>query len=167
MSLINCSIKKKYYYCNLKLKNMIKTFKQKLVLTLSLAFMITATLVTTTQQNSYAAFPVEQTVATANNNNTLITEQGNVQMEKTAVVKKLSKQTKSNMPDGSKSQIIALVLCIFVGAIGIHRFYLGYTWQGVVQLLTGGGCGIWALIDLIRIITGDLQPKNGSYDKTF
>lgn len=146
---------------------MIKTFKQKLVLTLSLAFMITATLVTTTQQNSYAAFPVEQTVATANNNNTLITEQGNVQMEKTAVVKKLSKQTKSNMPDGSKSQIIALVLCIFVGAIGIHRFYLGYTWQGVVQLLTGGGCGIWALIDLIRIITGDLQPKNGSYDKTF
>ena len=39
-------------------------------------------------------------------------------------------------------------------------------WQGVVQLLTGGGCGIWALIDLIRIITGDLKPNGGEYDKT-
>jgi len=67
---------------------------------------------------------------------------------------------------GGKSQLIALLLCIFVGAIGIHRFYLGYVWQGVVQLLTAGGCGIWALVDLIRIITGDLQPKDGSYAKT-
>jgi TM2 domain-containing membrane protein YozV len=67
---------------------------------------------------------------------------------------------------GEKSQVIALVLVALVGGLGIHRFYLGYTWQGVVQLLTLGGCGIWALIDLIRIITGDLQPKNGSYDKT-
>jgi hypothetical protein len=47
-----------------------------------------------------------------------------------------------------------------------HRFYLGYTWQGIVQLLTGGGCGIWALIDLIRIIMGTLKPKDGEYDVT-
>ena len=67
---------------------------------------------------------------------------------------------------GGKSQLAALLLCIFVGVIGIHRFYLGYTWQGIVQLLTAGACGIWTLIDLIRIITGSLQPKNGSYDKT-
>lgn len=67
---------------------------------------------------------------------------------------------------GGKSQLIALLLVIVVGGLGIHRFYLGYTWQGIVQLLTLGGCGIWALIDLIRIITGDLQPKDGSYDKT-
>lgn len=64
---------------------------------------------------------------------------------------------------GGKSQLIALLLVIFVGGLGIHRFYLGYTWQGIVQLLTAGGCGIWALIDLIRIITGDLKPKNGDY----
>lgn len=67
--------------------------------------------------------------------------------------------------EAGKSQVIALLLCIFLGGLGIHRFYLGYTWQGVVQLLTAGGCGIWALIDLIRIITGDLQPKNGKYTK--
>lgn len=69
--------------------------------------------------------------------------------------------------NSGKSQIVATLLCWLVGIIGIHRFYLGYTWQGVVQILTLGGLGIWTLIDLIRIIIGDLQPKGGSYDKTF
>ncbi len=65
-----------------------------------------------------------------------------------------------------KSQVTALILVLLVGGLGIHRFYLGYMWQGVVQLLTLGGCGIWSLIDLVRIITGDLQPKDGTYSKT-
>jgi hypothetical protein len=68
---------------------------------------------------------------------------------------------------GGKSQIIAFILCWLVGGLGIHRFYLGYTWQGIVQLLTFGGCGIWVLIDFIRIITGDLKPKDDEYEKTF
>jgi hypothetical protein len=67
---------------------------------------------------------------------------------------------------GGKSQLAALLLVIFVGGIGIHRFYLGYTAIGIIQLLTLGGLGIWSLIDLIRIITGDLTPKNGDYEKT-
>ncbi|MBK7695313.1 MAG: TM2 domain-containing protein [Saprospiraceae bacterium] len=58
---------------------------------------------------------------------------------------------------------MALLLCFFLGGLGIHRFYLGYTTIGIIQLLTAGGCGIWALIDLIRIITGDLKPKDGDY----
>ena len=78
----------------------------------------------------------------------------------------ISQTQKKSTGGGGKSQVIALILCILLGGIGIHRFYLGYTWQGVVQLLTAGGCGVWAIIDLIRIITGDLQPKDGSYDKT-
>lgn len=64
------------------------------------------------------------------------------------------------------NQLVAALLCFFLGGLGVHRFYLGYTWQGVVQLLTAGGCGIWALIDFIRILTGDLQPNGGSYSKT-
>lgn len=65
---------------------------------------------------------------------------------------------------GSKSWLIAVLLAFFVGVFGIHRFYLGYTWQGVVQLLTFGGFGIWAFVDFIRIIIRDLQPKDGSYE---
>ena len=80
--------------------------------------------------------------------------------------KKISSKSTSASAAGGKSQVIALILCLVVGGIGIHRFYLGYIWQGVVQLLTLGGCGIWSLIDLIRIITGDLQPKDGEYEKT-
>ena len=78
-----------------------------------------------------------------------------------------TKAVKKNADPGEgKSQLIALILCIFVGVLGIHRFYLGYTMEGVVQLLTAGGCGIWTLIDLVRIITGDLKPKDGDYTET-
>lgn len=61
------------------------------------------------------------------------------------------------------SYVAAIVLCWLLGGLGIHRFYLGYTWQGVVQLLTAGGCGIWWLIDFIRIIVKSLEPASGSY----
>jgi hypothetical protein len=64
---------------------------------------------------------------------------------------------------GCKSWLAAFLLCTFLGDLGIHRFYLGYTWQGIVQLLTGGGCGLWAFIDWIRIITKSLEPKDGDY----
>lgn len=75
------------------------------------------------------------------------------------------KLSKSSAADG-KSQWVALILCWALGAIGIHRFYLGYTWQGIVQLLTLGVCGIWTLIDFVRIIIGDLKPKDGDYGST-
>ena len=101
---------------------------------------------------TYASFPVERT--TPNNINT------------TTVVEKQDDLTSPAAAGGSKSQVTALILVALLGGIGIHRFYLGYTWQGIVQVLTLGGCGVWALIDLIRIITGDLKPKDGSYDKT-
>lgn len=64
-----------------------------------------------------------------------------------------------------KSQLVALLLAIFIGAMGIHRFYLGYTTIGIIQLLTLGACGIWTLIDIIMIITGDLKPNGGSYSE--
>jgi TM2 domain-containing membrane protein YozV len=79
--------------------------------------------------------------------------------------KKIGTAMESN-GSAEKSQLVALLLCGFLGGIGVHRFYLGYTWQGIVQLLTLGGCGIWSLIDFIRILTGSLKPKDGEYDKT-
>ncbi len=65
-----------------------------------------------------------------------------------------------------KSQLVALLLCWLIGILGIHRFYLGYTGIGIIQLLTLGCCGIWTLVDLVLIIIGDLKPKNGEYSKT-
>jgi len=65
-----------------------------------------------------------------------------------------------------KSQLIALLLCLFFGPLGLHRFYLGYYEIGIIQILTFGGCGIWYLIDLILILTGDLKPRNGDYGST-
>lgn len=81
-------------------------------------------------------------------------------------LKVFGKAIKSKGTAEGKSQVIALILVALLGGLGIHRFYLGYTWQGVVQLLTLGGCGIWALIDLVRIITGSLKPKDGEYATT-
>lgn len=84
-----------------------------------------------------------------------------------AAQKKMKKALKAQEEDSDnpKSQLIALLLVILIGSLGIHRFYLGYIGIGIIQLLTLGGCGIWALIDMIRIITGDLKPKDGSdYD---
>jgi len=77
-----------------------------------------------------------------------------------------SKVTSAPYGSGGKSQVIALLLCALIGGLGIHRFYLGYTWQGIVQLLTLGGCGIWSLIDFIRICLGTLKPKNDEYETT-
>lgn len=50
---------------------------------------------------------------------------------------------------------------IFVGFLGIHRFYTGYVWIGIVQLLTFGGCGLWALIDLICILANKFNDAKG------
>lgn len=61
-----------------------------------------------------------------------------------------------------KNKLTAILLSVFVGGLGIDRFYLGYTGLGVVKLLTCGGFGIWTLIDLVMICTGSLRPADGS-----
>ena len=55
-----------------------------------------------------------------------------------------------------ESKLTAILLCFFLGSLGIHRFYLGYTIIGVIQLLTFGGFLIWVIVDLIRLIIGSL-----------
>jgi ribosomal protein L40E len=60
-----------------------------------------------------------------------------------------------------KDWLTTLLLCFFLGVFGVHRFYTGHTAIGVAQILTLGGCGIWALVDLIMIIVGSFKDSNG------
>ena len=60
-----------------------------------------------------------------------------------------------------KSKVTAALLCFFLGAFGIHRFYTGKIGTGVLQLITLGGLGIWAIIDFIMILTGSFLDANG------
>jgi TM2 domain-containing membrane protein YozV len=88
--------------------------------------------------------------------------------------RQLAAAPKSTTAEG-KSQLVALLLNIFLGGLGIHRFYLGYVGMGILYialLLTSFlivpaiALFVLLVIDLIRIITGNLKPKNGEYGKT-
>ena len=49
--------------------------------------------------------------------------------------------------------ILALVMSILFGSIGVDRFIMGHIGLGIVKLITLGGCGIWSIIDIILIAT--------------
>ena len=61
-----------------------------------------------------------------------------------------------------KSKLTAILLCFFLGSLGIHRLYLGYTLIGVIQLLTFGGFIILEIVDLIMLIIGSLKNSEGN-----
>ena len=80
-------------------------------------------------------------------------------------------------PVSTKSRLVALLLAIFLGGFGIHRFYLGHTSSaiGMIALCVIGIIttavvvgiilliilGIWVLIDIIKIAIGTFNDKNG------
>lgn len=61
-----------------------------------------------------------------------------------------------------KKILPAFLLCFFLGMFGAHRFYVGKVGTGILQLVTLGGLGIWALIDFIMIIIGAFTDKEGN-----
>ncbi|MBD9701864.1 TM2 domain-containing protein [Streptomyces sp. NPDC001868] len=58
-------------------------------------------------------------------------------------------------PYSDKSKIVAGILQLFLGTLGIGRFYVGSVGVGVAQLLTCGGLGFWSLIDGILFLTSN------------
>jgi hypothetical protein len=60
-----------------------------------------------------------------------------------------------------KEWVTAIILSVVLGSLGIDRFYLGYTGLGIAKLLTLGGCGIWALVDLILIAMRNVPDAQG------
>jgi TM2 domain-containing membrane protein YozV len=61
-----------------------------------------------------------------------------------------------------KDKITALLLCIFLGWLGIHRFYVGKIGTGIVWLLTCGVFGIGIIIDIILIAVDKFKDKEGN-----
>ena len=96
---------------------------------------------------------------------------GNGASKKAAEVKveeKTTTNTNTNTSSEPKNKIVALLLAWFLGALGIHNFYLGYKKKGLTQLIIclagslvcGLGAlvaGIWALVDFFMILLGNIN----------
>ena len=70
-------------------------------------------------------------------------------------------QPKAQGAPEQKEFLVALLLSIFLGQLGVDRFYLGYIGTGILKLITFGGCGIWWLVDVILIATKNMKDANG------
>jgi TM2 domain-containing membrane protein YozV len=67
----------------------------------------------------------------------------------------------ANSTISDRSYVTAALLSIFLGGLGVDRFYVGHIWLGVIKLITGGGFGVWYLIDLVLFVTGSVKDSNG------
>jgi TM2 domain-containing membrane protein YozV len=64
-----------------------------------------------------------------------------------------------------KGFVPAILLCFFLGALGIHRFYVGKIGTGILMLITLGGFGIWTIVDFVLIVTGNFRDSEGALIK--
>ncbi|MDR3496517.1 MAG: NINE protein [Ancalomicrobiaceae bacterium] len=61
-----------------------------------------------------------------------------------------------------KRILIAFVLCFFLGGLGMHRFYVGKWGTAILMIVTLAGLGIWWLVDMIIIATGNFTDRDGN-----
>lgn len=83
-------------------------------------------------------------------------------------VEKLSTETPTAaisiplVPENKQRHFLAAFFFSFIfGVFGVDRFYLGKIWTGILKLVTFGGLGIWAIVDLSLIMSGAMRDKQG------
>jgi len=64
-------------------------------------------------------------------------------------------------PYSDKQKVVAGLLQIFLGTVGAGRWYLGDNGIDLAQLFTCGGLGVWALVDGIMMLMGNVRDKQG------
>lgn len=60
------------------------------------------------------------------------------------------------------NKITAILITVFLGELGIHRFLTGKTGTGIIWLCTGGCFAIGWIIDIYKVATGQFTDKNGN-----
>ena len=70
-------------------------------------------------------------------------------------------QAPSNSEPSDKDFVITLLICVFLGGLGVHRFFVDKMGTGVLMLVTLGGLGLWWIIDIILIVTGSFEDSEG------
>ena len=64
-------------------------------------------------------------------------------------------------PTSPKSKAVVLPLCIFLGMLGVHRYYVGKIGTGVIWTLTAGFFGIGWIVDIFTVALGGFYDVNG------
>ena len=123
---------------------------KKIILSLTIAaFLISGV--------TFASFPVKkeevkiETLSKSKEENSVSkTEKSIMKLSKKAD----KKAAAPSAPAVDEEFIITLLLLLFLGGLAAHRWYRGKPagWN-ILFILTGGGCGIWALVDLVNILT--------------
>ena len=72
-----------------------------------------------------------------------------------------NKLLNSSTTTSTTDWLTLFLLTFFVGVLGVHRFYVGKIGTGFLMLLTLGGLGVWFLVDLILVVTGQFTNKDG------
>ena len=65
------------------------------------------------------------------------------------------------MEKSPKSFVAAVLLCFFLGSLGIHRFYVGKIGTGLLMLVTLGGFSVWYIVDFVIIVCSKFRDKKG------
>jgi TM2 domain-containing membrane protein YozV len=88
---------------------------------------------------------------------------GGKAIKKTEAQIKAEKEHKEHQKKepSDKDFITTLLICVFLGGLGVHRCFVDKMGTGILMLVTLGGLGIWWIIDIILIVTGSFEDSEG------